>query len=78
MTACFSHSQCPSIRSNDRLAKVLFNKSHQSILGRERFDHLLYVKDFVYISFGTVSLFFSFWANQWHIVPTYAVFMDSL
>ena len=23
MTACFSHSQCPSIRSNDRLTKIL-------------------------------------------------------
>ena len=23
MTSCFSHSQCPSIRSNDRLTKIL-------------------------------------------------------
>ena len=46
MTAYFSHSQCPSIRRNDRLTKILIqidNESHRSISGRELFYHTLYV-----------------------------------
>ena len=29
MTACFSHSQCPSVRSNDRLTQILIQQISQ-------------------------------------------------